>query len=324
MAKITTGEKVFIITTGELGILRSYLDSFTALVDVDGEVRSVHVTAFVKASDFGLRESEKEKPKVLAPDKFPVPAGLWFVLQPMRNMRGDIERFQIWLCNRLDENLLVGYSFYLQQTLQEKLKKEIPAGSDVKLHFFKSDNLNDLPLSVFDCWVKNAEGTSNHFKKELRIKAKNFFNQIESETFAQKDFLTFEIVKTIPDRKEKIKMVVTDTDDFWEPHVIKKEDHQIWEKATMPDFIDLHIEALEKEYKLLDKGEILHIQMKHFERFLDKAIKHGVHRIYAVHGLGKGKLKSEIEKILDATPEVISYNNDHNVRFGYGATEIYL
>ncbi|MFN3940064.1 MAG: Smr/MutS family protein, partial [Chitinophagales bacterium] len=147
---------------------------------------------------------------------------------------------------------------------------------------------------------------------------------LENETFKQKDILTFEIVKSIPGRKEKIKMAVADTDNFWEPHVIKIEDHKVWEKATMPDFIDLHIESLVQDYKLLDKGEILHIQLKHFERFLDKAIKHGLHRIYAVHGLGKGKLKSEIEKILNATPEVISYNNNHNVRFGYGATEVYL
>lgn len=325
MAKIATGEKVFIINTGELGIFNGYMDTFTAIVDVEGELRTVHATAVAKASDFGM---EIKKPEIVKGHEqggnIHIAAGLHLVMIPMRKMNGDIERFRVKLCNRLKENLLMDYTYYLDQTTQEKLKKEIAAGADLQLHFFKADDLNDLPVFSFHFWVKTAQGTANPFSKELKIKAKQFFAQLEGEGFRQQDYVAFEIVKDIPGKKEKIKINKPDDDDFWEAHSARKVENKVIEKASMPDYIDLHIEKLEQNPALLDKGEILQIQLQHFERFLDKAIKHGLHRIYAIHGIGKGKLKEEIEHILEQTAEVVSFNNDYNVRFGYGATEIYL
>lgn len=324
MTKIEKGEQVFIINTGELGVFKGYMDKFTVVVDIDGKSSTFHSTAVVKASDFGLHPGKQEVQKnKLAENNISLPHGLHLLLVPMRKMNGEIERFQMLVCNRTKENLLMDYTFYLDQTTQEKIKKEITQGADLKLHFFKTDQLNDLPVCDFKFWVKSAEGTSNPFSKELKIKAKQFFAQLESEVFSEKYYIAFEIVKEIPGKQEKIKIEKKE-DDFWDTHSIKKHENKIIEKAAMSDHIDLHIEKLEKNFERLDKGEILHIQLRAFERFLDKAIKHHLHRIYAIHGIGKGKLKTEIENILKQTPEVISYNNDYNSRFGYGATEINL
>lgn len=325
MTKIEKGEQVFIINTGELGVFMGYMDKFTVVVDIDGKSSTFHSTAVVKASEFGLdpkkhdiQNNKEEENKII------LPHGLHLILVPMRKMNGEIERFQMLVCNRLKENLLMDYTYYLDQTTQEKIKKEITSGADLKLHFFKTDQLNDLPLCDFKFWVKSADGTTNPFNKELKIKAKQFFAQLESDAFPEKNYIAFEIVKEIPGKQEKIKISKKEDDDFWDTHSIKKQDNKIIEKAAMPDHIDLHIEKLEKNFEKLEKGEILHIQLRAFERFLDKAINHHLHRIYAIHGIGKGKLKIEIENILKQTPEVVSYNNDYNSRFGYGATEINL
>lgn len=322
MGKIPDGTKVFVVTTGELGVLRSYMDKYTAIVDIDGNLRTVHATAVVKASEFELREKE-ETPKTIDA-KRELPAGIWLVMEPMRKMNGETERYALWLCNRLNENLWMDYTYLLRQSTEEKLKKELPSGADIRLHFFKPDNLNDLPQFNVTFWINTGSGTGRSVSKELKLKAKQFFSQLESDVFKQRDFLAFEILKALPDEREKTSADKEDADIFKKPPKKKIAAHQVLEKAAMPDYIDLHIEKLVADHARLEKSEILSIQLRHFERFLDKAITYNLHRIYAIHGLGTGKLKEEIEKVLRQTPEVVSYNNDYNVRFGFGATEIYL
>jgi dsDNA-specific endonuclease/ATPase MutS2 len=96
----------------------------------------------------------------------------------------------------------------------------------------------------------------------------------------------------------------------------------IWQSQL--DFIDLHAENLLPGYQHMDANDILYRQISHFKNFLEKAIKYNLHKIYVVHGIGKGVLKAEIEKVLKKYPEVSSYNNDYHTRFGFGATEIFL
>jgi len=92
----------------------------------------------------------------------------------------------------------------------------------------------------------------------------------------------------------------------------------------MPDFIDLHAENFLSGYQHMEANDILFRQISHFKNFLEKAIRYNLHKIYVVHGIGKGVLKTEIEKVLKKYPEVSSYNNDFHARFGFGATEIFL
>jgi hypothetical protein len=104
----------------------------------------------------------------------------------------------------------------------------------------------------------------------------------------------------------------------------RQTDNEILQMAAMPDFIDLHAEKLIPNHRDLDASSILRVQLSRFRQFLEKAIRLHMHKVYVVHGIGKGILKSEIEKILLQYPEVTSFNNGFNNRFGFGATEIIL
>lgn len=90
------------------------------------------------------------------------------------------------------------------------------------------------------------------------------------------------------------------------------------------DVIDLHLEQ-----KQVGKGKIapedaLFHQLDEFEKAMDKAIAAGKLEFRVVHGLGKGKLKQEIYKLLEKHPEVKSYKNEYHSRYGYGSTIIFF
>ncbi len=97
---------------------------------------------------------------------------------------------------------------------------------------------------------------------------------------------------------------------------------------TIPDVIDLHIETLQNDWELLDKSQILGIQMAYFIKMLDTAIVQKFEKITFIHGVGNGVLKNEIQKRLakniDYVGKIRTFKDAQKEKFGYGATEIHL
>jgi dsDNA-specific endonuclease/ATPase MutS2 len=94
--------------------------------------------------------------------------------------------------------------------------------------------------------------------------------------------------------------------------------------ATFKNEIDLHIENLSDHPQKIQKGQILSTQLRHFEEYMDRAIRLGAERVFIIHGLGEGKLRDAVAKRLAAMPEVKSFVNDYHPLYGYGATEVVL
>src|SRR5688500_17193344 len=90
------------------------------------------------------------------------------------------------------------------------------------------------------------------------------------------------------------------------------------------DIIDLHVNQKHVGKGKISPENVLFYQLEEFEKAMDKAIAAGKLEFRVVHGLGKGKLKEEIYKLLDKHPEVKSYKNEHHSRYGYGSTIIYF
>ncbi len=195
------------------------------------------------------------------------------------------------------------------------------------LNEFKTDYLNDNPVFRFLFWLKDIRPDyKNQFEKEIKLKPKVFFSKMDSKEFGERGYFIIEIENDIPSQQKSKFPEINENDDndFWNRKNKVKEINEVIIKAEMPDFIDLHIEKLHKNFSQLQPGEILQIQLRQFRNYLEKAIQHNLYKIYVVHGLGKGVLKNEIKKILAEYPEVESYNNDYNPRFGFGATEIFI
>lgn len=90
------------------------------------------------------------------------------------------------------------------------------------------------------------------------------------------------------------------------------------------DVIDLHLENVTGGKGHVAPYDALFVQLDKFEEALDRAIASGKFEFRVVHGLGKGKLKEAIYKLLDKNPQVRSYENTHHSKYGYGSTIIYL
>jgi hypothetical protein len=88
--------------------------------------------------------------------------------------------------------------------------------------------------------------------------------------------------------------------------------------------VDLHIEKLSSDFGDLTASAILEIQLKEFEKALDKAILDGVSRLIFIHGVGIGVLRDEIHKRLGRHKSVKHFKDALREKFGYGATEAQL
>jgi hypothetical protein len=88
--------------------------------------------------------------------------------------------------------------------------------------------------------------------------------------------------------------------------------------------VDLHIEELIDSYSGKDNFELLTIQLSYFSKMLECAIANKFRRIIFIHGVGNGKLKSEIiNKLKEMYPE-LRYSDASMRKYGNGATEIEL
>lgn len=88
--------------------------------------------------------------------------------------------------------------------------------------------------------------------------------------------------------------------------------------------IDLHIEQITDKSKGLSSGEIIEIQLARFRTTLAGAILANEKRIVFIHGIGAGKLKSEIRKIIDKEYPTCLYQDASFKEYGYGATLIII
>ncbi|MBC8046678.1 MAG: DUF2027 domain-containing protein [Fimbriimonadaceae bacterium] len=333
MAKLPIGTKVFIIETGEIGFVIDYYPDFTVAVDVEGEFKKLHQTGIIAAREFGLSENKTEEgSKKDENNLYATIEGIILLFKAIKNLSGEITRFDVFLVNHSGNDLLFLYEYFCNNTLQHKVRKEIKTKTHLLLHEFKTDHLNDNPACHFDFWVKTSDQTSeNPFSKEVKLKAKQFFSKLESDEFLKNGYLFFELQKNIPARKENKQQPDFDWEEFenttHKKKIVEEEktkNHDVIQKANMPDHIDLHIEKLEKNFRQLSNADMLQIQLRHCRIFLEKAIRYKLDKIYVIHGLGKGVLKNEIEKLLKQYPEIESYNNNYHPRFGFGATEIIL
>ncbi|MBI3511924.1 MAG: DUF2027 domain-containing protein [Bacteroidetes bacterium] len=87
--------------------------------------------------------------------------------------------------------------------------------------------------------------------------------------------------------------------------------------------IDLHIEELIDNYSGMNNAQLIDIQLKKVQQELDEAIAQKLQRIIFIHGVGNGRLKSEVRKLL-SHHKGIRFHDASFQRYGFGATEVEL
>ncbi|MCI4668168.1 MAG: DUF2027 domain-containing protein [Bacteroidia bacterium] len=86
--------------------------------------------------------------------------------------------------------------------------------------------------------------------------------------------------------------------------------------------VDLHIEELVKKPHLLKPSEMLKIQLEELKKQLDKAIMENYASLVVIHGVGEGKLKKEVHKLVKSIKAVKAFEQADLKKYGNGATKI--
>lgn len=90
------------------------------------------------------------------------------------------------------------------------------------------------------------------------------------------------------------------------------------------EVVDLHAETVLDSTEGMAPGEILQAQLARFSVAMEGAIRGGQKRIVFIHGMGKGKLRYEIEKLLKRNYPALRYQDASFAEYGYGAVMIFL
>lgn len=274
----------------------------------------------------------------IPPDDLP-DKGLQLIMQPFLRPDGIIDYFLLHFINNSGKPVEMDYQMFLdtQDGCVFELQKLLGGREKIILNSLQYDDLNENPEMLFYLKIHcDDDNYEREFEKSIRPKPRLlrneplFLDDIQGRGYVQ------EICRHLPQKKPVIA-----------PPSLKKEElHPVLEKIKHfeaeelrknPDrepakvtinakqrVVDLHIEQLLPVHKHLKNGEILHIQITHFDKQIQEAIQKREPNLIVIHGNGKGKLRQEIFNLLREYPQVCNFDNSYDHRFGFGATLIEL
>jgi hypothetical protein len=194
---------------------------------------------------------------------------------------------------------------------------------DFYLHDIPFEDLNDSPSFTFDfSLVTPNKNKVDHYEAALKLKPKQVFARIEELKRKGDATFSYKLFDQYPDKpyEEPVEM-----------SALVKAGYKIYEAEKARQHlepakheVDLHIEKLTPDYESMDTLEILALQLKTFEKYLDLAIAHRLPSFIVIHGIGSGRLRDEIHEILRLRKEVKSFVNQYHPAYGYGATEVFF
>ncbi len=287
------------------------------------ELQKKKMEAAQKINASGLQTSLDK-----APDR-----GIRVALQPFHDDNGDITYFLIHLINDSGYALQFEYEMSSIEAIEFVLKKKIGGRETMILNSMNYDMLNEQPFLQFkfELLKKNNTKLLQKFEKIVKPKAKMLrrppepLDKIEGKAYLYPICHQFptapNVEKSVNPEKKYLEKLKFHT---FEDNVIEQDfSEKIYINAE-ERIIDLHIEKLIKSYRHLPKRNILSIQLKECQKSIEEAIKRKEKNMVVIHGIGKGKLKQEVFKLLMNYKEITNFKNEYNHRFGFGATEIFF
>ena len=351
------GTKVKFLTTPDSGTIIDKLGDGMVMVQLDGV--DMDIPAFeedlIRAEDFtaqtvdiqGIKPKNIVKTGKLIAVEAPVSrefdplsiksvfknSGVHLAFLPIKKRTGEIEKFDILLINDTPFDIVFALDFVLFDDIQWSKEGILKPVKFEKIGEVIFDDINDAPQIDVSVKPVFTEGVGQELFKTLKIKAKQFVKNLQFVPCISIDahlFTAFEQLTDAPSDGSDLKNYTQQQTQIVQQK--KQRDDFIrhdttpspTEYAAFVPEIDLHIEMLHENPKSMPADEIIRYQLRAFEFFLEKAVRLNVPKIYAIHGVGKGKLRDSIAARLRRHPDVLMFKNQFHERYGWGATEIWL
>jgi hypothetical protein len=203
------------------------------------------------------------------------------------------------------------------------LSEKIFAGKFSKITERNIDQLSAWPPISLTILTENRKWSIpvRPEKISVKIKAKHFQKDKAEIPIVNKKGFLIPLNQSIIETIEPVKIDADKLKDSFFSHEVHKDANQQSTSAQgkIPE-IDLHIEAIDRNYESLPKHDILRIQLSKFEEKLNEAFVAGLDEIIFIHGVGNGVLKNNIHKQLAEHQNIQFFKDTHKDKFGYGAT----
>ncbi len=253
--------------------------------------------------------------------------GILLAFEPVKKEQGTVYFYHLYLLNDTLYQSLYDIHIIIKNKIIKKIDGKIEPQSILKIMDFNADYLSDNPNFKVSCRQVSTEGMTSWLKKDIKIKPKSFFNKLKEAPLIHKKSYVFQLFEPFEEKekKESLKRYTQKRNVITSP---KNENYQeyshvdIKKYAEFPIEKDLHIESLVSDASKLKENEILNVQLKALDEYLNKAIQLGVQKVFIIHGIGKGILKNKVAQQLTNNPFVKSFKNEHHPKYGGGATEI--
>ena len=334
--KFSIGDIVLLKRTGEEGRVAGFVNNEMVEVEING----THFPVFLDEVDHPYLKwfTEKKKNKIPVAktlDDFPqekkqqvkqqqVASGFHLSFLPVfrfDEFEDIVDKLKTYFINQTPYQLDLVYecsgsfgSIFSHRTVLQPF-------SHFYLHDIPFEEMHDQPRFTWAIAQKDDKNKAANLKDTLRIKPKKLFDYISNIQQKNEPMFYVRLADDFP-----LPSAVTDSKQEESKDtiaaVVKALKTPKKEKVRLE--IDLHIDQLVDDIKGLSNFEMLSIQLNTFEDALEEAIRLHQQSLVVIHGVGKGKLKTEIHTLLKSTPEVDFFLHDWNPRYGYGATEIFF
>lgn len=333
--KFSIGDKVVFKHTDGEGVVTGYVNSDMVEVEMDGVSFPVHTDEIDHPYLKWFTEKKIQPQKKTVPEQLPVEKekfrrprlakGVYLSFIPeykLVEMEEQVSSLKVYLLNELPTDVQLRYEVELKGATAFAHEGRLHSFGHIYLHTLPYDQMNDLPR--FNWWLDDtSDPATAPASGTVRIKPQKLFQHISecmSGSAASFEFRLLDEFVPLAVEKAKSRM------EKIEPPVVPAKEHakNVAGSQIAPTVIDLHIENLLPSTRGMSNADIIITQLAALRDALRMAINSRQERLVVVHGLGTGKLKTEVHKVLEDTIEVKSYTNEWQAGYGFGATEVWF
>jgi hypothetical protein len=334
--KYEVGDKIIVLHSDEEGRVTELINDKMVMI----EVRGVKFPAYMDQIDFPyfkmftqkkifekkkihIDHVKKEKPAI----RKKIADGVFLNFIPIfdKDVFDDdvVEKVKVFLINYNEEDYQFKYDLVFDGESHFELKSEVRGLTDFYLHDIEFEDLSAGPSFEFEFSLsKENKKKAPFFESIVKLRGKQLFKKLEELQTKNEPSFSMEVFVHYPDKvaEEKIDLSKLGNAGFRLYELSKAKEYLQPARSV----IDLHIEKLTDNPEYLSNYEMLNLQLNTFEKYFELSLLNKANTLIVIHGIGEGKLRSEIHERLKQKSNVKSFVNQYHSLYGYGATEIYF
>ncbi len=195
-------------------------------------------------------------------------------------------------------------------------------------HLYR-DLLNESASIEIQISRKAELGTDSKQDKVLKLKPKLFHKSIKSVPWYPEEISVFDVFTKVKLIREEKPTIAAYTKEHAPPVSEIKKVHTVRQygvraAAEFSTELDLHIEKLVEDPIGMTPLEMLDLQMKNMDDYLNVAIRMGIQTVFIIHGKGKGSLRNKVHEKLSKMGDIEGFKHEFHPKYGHGATEVIL